>query len=31
MLEIEEDSRFEWEEIMNMNIIKESQKPEYRQ
>lgn len=26
MLEIEEDQRIDWEEIINMNIIKESQK-----
>lgn len=26
MLELEEENRFEWEEIMNMNIIRESQK-----
>lgn len=30
MLEVEEDARFEWEEIMNMNIIKESQKEKYK-
>ncbi|EDK31244.2 protein kinase (macronuclear) [Tetrahymena thermophila SB210] len=30
MLEVEEANRFEWEEIINMNIIKESQKEEYK-
>lgn len=31
MLEIEEEARFEWEEIVNMNIIRESQRPEVKQ
>ncbi|KAL4493562.1 hypothetical protein ABPG72_004055 [Tetrahymena utriculariae] len=30
MLEVEEANRFEWEEIINMNIIKESYKEEYK-